>query len=62
MLSQGLKKKGQKETEGQLMSQGLAGGSKIPIPGGGINLSREGLCFYWNENERDKRMGSNTDD
>lgn len=45
-----------------MMAQGLAGDSKIPIPGGEINLSREGLRFYWNENERDKRMGSNADE
>lgn len=45
------------------MAQGLAGGSKIPIPGGGINLSREGLPFYWNEMKETRGwVGSNADE
>lgn len=36
------------------MAQGLAGGSEIQIPGGGINLSGEGAIFHQNEHEGDK--------
>lgn len=38
----------------KLMAHSLAGGSEIHIPGGGINLSREGPNFHLNENEGDK--------